>query len=147
MDFGDPNRDGRAALALWADFCAQPTNSEAWREADAPTFLPFDALVFVRGVDAIMQHLTNRQLIYGTLRITSDPFACWNDAGSVIVAAEGLLCHRPRIGGEETRRVILMIAATTVGSIRLVHVTEAVPAVLPLVIESYRRPPTGPVQS
>lgn len=142
------NREAEAALALWASICAEPAGREAaWSEAPAaPTLIPFDTLEIISGTAAIAWHLAARARSYGTARLDSSPLASWEDDGGLVVVAEAMLRHTPPAGAAEARPMILVVGAATEGALRLRHVSEAVPAVLPLVIETYRTSRAGPPQ-
>lgn len=141
MTLADLNSASAAALAIWADVCSNPHAREAaWiTEPEVATMVPFDSLTIVKGVLPIVEHLHRRDRNYGAANIQARPVACWVGAASFIVVAEAALIHTPPTGTTELRRMTLVVAAVYNEGLRLKHVTEAMPAVLPLVIESYRR--------
>lgn len=143
-----PDRDAEAALALWASICAEPAGREAaWIEAPAtPTLIPFDTLEIISGTAAIAWHLAARERNYGAARLECSPLAWWQEEGGLVVVAEAMLRHSAPTAPAEARPMILILGATTGGALRLRHVSEAVPAVLPLVIQTYRSSRAGPPQ-
>ena len=104
---------------------------------EPPTFVPFDRLTIIHGIPAIVAHLAQRDRIYGAPKILSRPVACWQEGQGVVLVAEASVVHCADGGAAEVRRMMLMIAATTGSDVKLRHVSEAVPAVLPLVIAAY----------
>jgi hypothetical protein len=120
---------GRDGISTWAD------------EPHVPTFLPYDHGDVLAGADSIALHLEARLASTELERVHWTPLASWETVDGHYSIVDQRLSTLDRLSGraEARRHHVVLVTVGAGDALRLRHLSEAPPAVLTTLIQSYER--------